>query len=136
MESLLIQDIIKTVVLAITVLIAVSFSLWYSTKLSLFKIISFKYCFYSALVGLVSLGIFRTVLKFINPDLKGLTPLIISVFFALIMETITVKYLFKENTLKSVITVFLSFIVSIIIIIPILVSAGFLMAYLIPPTTK
>ncbi len=133
MESLLIQDIIRTVIMAITVLIAVSFSLWYATKLSLFKIISFKYCFYSALVGLVSLGIFRTVLKFITPELKGLTPLLISIFFALIIETIVVKYLFKESILKSVITVFFSFIVSIIIIIPIIVSAGFLMAYLAPP---
>jgi len=134
MESLLIQDIIRTIIMAITVLIAVSFSLWYSSKLSLFKVISFKYCFYASLVALVSIGTFRTVLKFAYPDFKGLTPLLISVFFGLIVETVVVKLLFKESFVKSVITVFFSFIVSIIIIIPIIVSAGFLMAYLVPPT--
>ncbi len=134
MESLLIQDIIRTIIMATTVLIAVSFSLWYSSKLSLFKIISFKYCFYASLVALVSMGAFRTVLKSIYPNMKGLTPILFSILFGLIVETVVVKLLFKESFVKSLITVFFSFIVSIIIIIPIIVSAGFLMAYLVPPT--
>ncbi len=133
MENLINQEWVKVLIMAVFVLIASSFSLWYGSKLSQFKIISFKYCFYASLIALVSIGGAKALLKYVYPDLKGGTAVIILILIGLVVETFAVNILFRESLIKSAITVFFSFIVSIIIIIPIIVSAGFLMSYSISP---
>ncbi|RUM60841.1 MAG: hypothetical protein DSY66_03620 [Persephonella sp.] len=137
MENIINQEWVKVLIMAVFVLIASSFSLWYGSKLSQFKIISFKYCFYASLIALVSIGGAKSLLKYVYPDLKGGTAVIILILIGLIVETFTVNILFRESLIKSVITVFFSFIVIVIIVISILMSAGFLMAYFKqPPPTK
>ncbi|WP_457622343.1 hypothetical protein [Persephonella sp.] len=120
-------------VLSAIVLIAGSFSFWYSSKLSLFKRPSFKYSFLVTLLAYVGIGATRALLKFAFPDFKGISAFGISVMVGLIIQVFIAKLTFNEGWIRTVITVFFAALVTIIIVIPLVVSAGFLTAYLNPP---
>ena len=124
---------IEVFVLSAIVLIAGSFSFWYSSKLSLFKRPSFKYSFVVALFAYVGIGATRALLNFINPDFKGLSALGLAVFVGLIIQSVMAKLVFQESWVKTIITVIFSALVTVIIVIPLIVSAGFLTAYINPP---
>ncbi len=124
-----IENIIQNLIIAITILIATSFSLWYSSKLALFKKPSFKYSFFSSLIAFLTMGFFRISTYYLIPDFKGGTILILTLLVGFISIFFSIRLFFGESIIKTLITAFLTFLVSIIIIIPILVSAGFLMTY-------
>ncbi|WP_456401227.1 hypothetical protein [Persephonella sp.] len=127
---------VEVFVLAAIVLAAGSFSFWYSSRLSQFKKPSFKYAFLVTLFSYVGIGATRAILKFFSPDFKGIGAFGIAVLTGLIIQVFIAKLVFQESWLKTVITVFFAALVTIIIVIPLIVSAGFLTAYVNPPTAE
>jgi hypothetical protein len=127
------EDLIKALVMAGTILVAGSFSLWYSLYLSLKRRVSFKYPFYITLVSYVFIGLARLVLKYVSPDFKGLPVIFLVVGLGLALETYLVKQIYNISLLLALITTIIAFIVSIIIVVPLIVSAGFVLSYITAP---
>jgi hypothetical protein len=130
------EEVIQTGVMAGMILIAGSFSLWYSLYLSLKRRAAFKYAFYITLITYVIIGLTRIVFKLINPDFKGLSVIFISVAVGLVIETFLIRQVYNISTILSFITAILSFIVSIIIVVPLVVSAGFVLSYVTAPASS
>ncbi|ACO03171.1 MAG TPA: hypothetical protein DEP48_09745 [Persephonella sp.] len=124
---------VEVFVLSAIVLVAGSFSFWYSSKLSLFKRPSFKYSFLVTLFAYVGIGATRALLKFAAPDFKGIAAFGLSVLVGLIIQVFIAKLTFNESWIRTIITVFFAALVTVIIVIPLVVSAGFLTAYMNPP---
>ena len=123
------QNLLQSLIISTMILVATSFSLWYSSKLALFKNPSFKYSFFSSLVAFLTMGFFRIGIYYLSPDFKGGKVLISTLLVGFIILFFSIKLFFRESNIKTLITTFLTFLVSIIIVIPLLVSAGFLMTY-------
>jgi len=128
------EGFIQTIVIAGMILIAGSFSLWYSLYLSLKRKVSFKYPLYITLASYVVIGSVRALFKFFAPDFKGLSVILIAVAVGLLFETYLIRQVYSLSLVLSVITAVLSFIVSIIIVVPLVVSAGFVLSYITAPT--
>jgi predicted branched-subunit amino acid permease len=130
------EGVIQTIIMAGTILVAGSFSLWYSLYLSLKRKVSFKYPFYITLISYIVIGLTRGLFKIALPDFKGLTVILISVLVGLLFETYLVRQVYNLSTTLAFITTFIAFIVSIIIVVPLIVSAGFVLSYITAPASS
>lgn len=111
---------ISSFVVAISLLLIATFSFWYSSKLTLFKKPSFFYSFIVVLISFVMMGVIKIILSSVY----------IAIFVYFLSQIIITNLLFKENLKKSIFTVLLAFVVTIIIGLPILVLAGIALTYL------
>ncbi len=130
------EGIIQTIVMAGTILVAGSFSLWYSLYLSLKRRVSFKYPFYITLVSYIVIGLTRGIFKVATPDFKGLAVIFISILVGLIVEAYLIRQVYNLSTTLALITTFIAFLVSIIIVVPLIVSAGFVLSYITAPNSS
>lgn len=116
---------ISSFVVAISLLLIATFSFWYSSKLTLFKKPSFFYSFIVVLISFVMMGIIKIIISSFTPY-----AVYIAIFVYFLSQIIITNLLFKENIKKSIFTVLLAFVVTIIIGLPILVLAGIALTYL------
>ncbi len=119
---------VEAFIISVVILITGSFSFWYASKLALFKWTSFKYSFLVTLIAYVSIGFSKALLQIsgiYKPQLVWMPVLI-----GLLVQTLIAKAVFKQNWFKTTIAVITSFIVTIIITIPMFVVAGGLSTYI------
>jgi len=117
--------LISSFFVAISLLLIATFSFWYSSKLTLFKKPSFFYSFIVVLISFVMMGIIKIILSSFTSY-----AVYIAIFVYFLSQIIITNLLFKENLKKSIFTVLLAFVVTIIIGLPILVLAGIALTYL------
>ncbi|MEJ5172082.1 MAG: competence protein comp [Hydrogenothermaceae bacterium] len=111
---------------AFTFLLVATFSYWYSSKLTVYKESSFIKSFFVVLLSYTIAG----VLKMLTQNLINYYSVVVMFVVLFTVQTFLANYIFKESYKKGLLTALLSFVVTIIIGLPLLVLSGIAISYL------
>ncbi|MCX7759875.1 MAG: competence protein comp [Hydrogenothermaceae bacterium] len=113
-------------VVAFTFLLVATFSYWYSSKLTVYRESSFVKSFFVVVVSYTIAG----VLKLLTQNLISYYSIAVMFIVLFTVQTFLANYIFKESYKKGLLTALLSFVVTIIIGLPLLVLSGIAISYL------
>ncbi|SNZ06312.1 hypothetical protein SAMN06265182_0634 [Persephonella hydrogeniphila] len=119
---------IETLLMSVVILLIGSFSLWYAGRLALIRSMTLKKAFLITLIGYVGIGAARTILVYLGYYRPGM--LWLPILIGLLIETVLVYQIFRENIWKTIIAVIAGFIITVVLLLPVFVMAGGLWAYL------
>lgn len=113
-------------------LLVATFSYWYASKLTVYRLTSFLKSFFVILISYTLAGLFKVLTQ------KFLGNYSIALMFVILftIQTILGNFIFGESFKKTILTSVLAFVVTIIIGLPLLVLSGIAISYLKLPPVK
>lgn len=113
-------------------LLVATFSYWYASKLTVYRLTSFLKSFFVILISYTLAGLFKVLTQ------KFLGNYSIALMFVILftIQTVLGNFIFGESFKKTILTSVLAFVVTIIIGLPLLVLSGIAISYLKLPPVK